>query len=103
MAPTGAKVKTILLEERGIKGSFINNLIASANGWNTPNQATLLGPLRDCLRPKIFRSKRVKKATLIKTGITTKTLFKAHQEINLVSPSRLQCDALLKLQKFKKL
>ena len=43
------------------------SLIASDIGWRIPQIPTLLGPIRNCLRLKIFRSNNVKKATLIKT------------------------------------
>lgn len=47
---------------------FTRNLIASANGWNRPIIKTTLGPKRNCLKPKILRSKRVTNATQIKIG-----------------------------------
>lgn len=53
----------------GLTISFINNLMASAKGCNSPLNVTLFGPFRACLNPKIFRSRRVKKATFNNTGI----------------------------------
>ena len=53
---TGAKRKTTLLEFVGIIFSFVNNFIASAKGWNSPNGPTTFGPLRSCIAPKIFLS-----------------------------------------------
>ena len=38
-------------------------------GWNIPNDIILLGPFRSWIYPKIFRSDKVKNATLIKTII----------------------------------
>ena len=55
-----------------------NNFTASAMGCKIPTKETLLGPFRACLRPKIFRSMRVKKATLISTQTTAQII-----EINL--------------------
>lgn len=33
-------------------------------GWDTPPSITLFGPKRKCINPMIFRSMRVKNATL---------------------------------------
>jgi hypothetical protein len=52
--------------------SFLNNLIASLNGWGSPATPILFGPLRNWDKPKIFRSNSVIKATLIKIGIMEK-------------------------------
>lgn len=84
--------------------SFINNFTASAKGWSKPDQETLLGPLRDWLSPKIFRSNKVTKATFTRTGtITIKNLTRLIKIILEVIPPQLQCDALFKLQEFIKI
>jgi hypothetical protein len=53
----------------GTNLSFTNSFTASANGCSRPTSATLLGPLRLCLSPKILRSSSVKKATFTNTGM----------------------------------
>lgn len=50
--------------------SLVNSLMASARGWGMPAQPTLFGPLRIWMYPKTLRSRRVRKATPIKTRIT---------------------------------
>lgn len=69
IANAGPKLKALVFLMAGASGSFENNLIASLNGCSSPPNLTLLGPLRSCEYPKIFRSIRVIKATLISTGI----------------------------------
>lgn len=49
--------------------SFKKSLMASLKGWKIPIKYTLFGPFRACLSPRIFRSKRVTKATFTSTGI----------------------------------
>ena len=44
--------------------SFTKSFRASARGWGSPVIDTLLGPFRSWMYPRIFRSKRVKKAIL---------------------------------------
>lgn len=60
-----------------------NSFTASAAGWSIPQTPTLLGPTRIWPSPKTFRSKRVKKATLIKTGIMV-TLKSSKYKISLM-------------------
>ena len=50
--------------------SFVNSLIASANGWRIPIIPTLLGPFRIWMYANTFRSSSVKKATPTNTQIT---------------------------------
>jgi hypothetical protein len=50
--------------------SLNKSLIPSKRGWGIPRKSTLLGPTRFCLYLKIFRSKRVMNATLIKIIIS---------------------------------
>jgi hypothetical protein len=76
------------LAEMGPNLSLVNNFTASANGCKRPPHATLLGPLRDCLRPRIFRSNNVKNATLTKTG--TMMQIKLTRE-ETIAPSRHLC------------
>jgi len=64
----GLKKKTTLFIGPSTVREFVKSFTASAAGWRTPQRPTLLGPTRSWPSPKIFRSKRVKKATLIKTG-----------------------------------
>ena len=71
-ASPGATKKTLFLP-LGSTPSFMNSFTASAMGWRIPPTDTLLGPFRDCLSPKILRSNKVKKATLIRTGTITTT------------------------------
>jgi len=47
----------------GNKNSFVRSLTPSISGCKTPPKRTLLGPIRLWVKPRIFRSKRVKKAT----------------------------------------
>lgn len=58
-----------IFEKRGLIFSLENNFNASAKGWAIPIVNALLGPFRDWLNPKIFRSNNVIKATLINIGI----------------------------------
>ena len=51
------------MEKIGKKNSLVKSLIPSKKGWKIPKKKTLLGPIRFCERPKIFRSNKVKKAT----------------------------------------
>lgn len=60
--------------------SLVNNLIASAKGSGMAIKLILLGPLRSWMYPKIFRSKRVKKA--IATRIIKK--FKIIKIIDII-------------------
>lgn len=49
--------------------SFVINLIASEIGCNNPIIPVLLGPFRDCKYLRIFRSNKVRKATLTRIHI----------------------------------
>ena len=60
----GLIVNKVLFDRKVNNTSLENSLIASAKGCRIPRVDTLLGPLRDWDSPKIFRSIRVKKATL---------------------------------------
>ena len=60
----GAARNGVWLALAGRFGDFVNSFKASAIGCGMPCKLTLLGPLRVCLYPKIFRSRRVKKAIL---------------------------------------
>jgi hypothetical protein len=60
------------LDVEGNTISLDKSLIASLKGWAKPLILTLLGPLRNCLQPKILRLSKVIKATLINTGIKSK-------------------------------
>jgi len=50
----------------------VKSLIASLKGCGIPAIPTLLGPFRNCLYLRIFRSRRVIKATFTRTGIIIK-------------------------------
>lgn len=50
-------------------------LIASIIGCIKPKNETLFGPKRKFVKDKILRSKRVKKATLIRIKIKIKIIF----------------------------
>lgn len=81
-AKNGEKAKIFLWEEfLGIVSSLINSFTASAKGCRSPPNLTLFGPFRDCLSPKIFRSIKVKKATLINTGIIKVSHSKVQKNI----------------------
>ncbi len=45
----------------GVIMAFVISFKASATGWVSPTINNLFGPLRSCMRPKDFRSSRVKK------------------------------------------
>lgn len=64
----GLKKKITLFIGPSTVREFVKSFTASAAGCKIPHSPTLLGPTRSCPNPKIFRSKRVRKATLIKTG-----------------------------------
>lgn len=64
----GAIINSEIDVVKGRIGSFINSFIASANGWRIPYGPTILGPLRNCIYPRILRSTSVKKAIAIKMG-----------------------------------
>lgn len=67
---TGAK-KNPQDPVNGLKDSLKKSFKASANGCKKPFIEILFGPLRFWDKPKIFRSIKVKKATLTKTGSNT--------------------------------
>ena len=48
IASIGPKLKALEFLMAGLRGSFENNLIASLNGWSSPPNLTLFGPLRNC-------------------------------------------------------
>ena len=64
----GEPKNTIVLLAMGTVTSFKKSLTASAIGCSSPPIETFQGPFRYCIRPKIFRSIKVTKATLIKIG-----------------------------------
>lgn len=72
----GPKINRLVFDIDGTTNSFVNSLIASLKGWGIPATPTLLGPFRNWLYPKIFRSNNVINATLISTGKTKKINLK---------------------------
>lgn len=68
-ARMGAIINIEIEDVRGRNGSFVNSFTASAIGCNRPYGPTMLGPLRNCIYPKTFRSTRVRKATARRIGI----------------------------------
>jgi len=66
---TGDPQNKILFAYKGKFSSFENNFKASAKGWKPPQKTTLVGPLRNCLYLKTFRSIKVKNATETNTKI----------------------------------
>lgn len=58
----------VRFEGVGEEDCLLNNFRASAIGWGSPNRDTLFGPLRSWVYPKIFRSRRVKKAMAAKVN-----------------------------------
>lgn len=65
----GDSKKIALLENEGIILYFSKSLIPSSKGCLKPQRVLLFGPSRFCLKPKIFRSKRVINITLISSRI----------------------------------
>lgn len=59
---TGDIKKVEMFAIDGIACSFTNSFKASAIGWGRPIIATLFGPFRSWIYPRIFRSRRVKNA-----------------------------------------
>lgn len=55
-------------ERVGLVVSFVINFRPSAIGWSRPRGPTKLGPLRSCMYPSSFRSKRVRNATAMRIG-----------------------------------
>lgn len=53
----------------GRTGSLIKSFNPSAIGWRRPIGPTMLGPFRNCMYPRTFRSTRVKNATARRMGI----------------------------------
>lgn len=68
----GIMMKSNGEEVEGRMGSLMNSLIPSAIGWSRPKGPTMLGPLRDCMQLRTFRSTRVRKATAIRIGMAYK-------------------------------
>jgi len=60
---TAIVLKSVKLLRVGVFNSFVNSLIASANGTKAPVRPGLLGPFRRWIYPRTLRSRRVKKAT----------------------------------------
>jgi len=67
MAITGLRKKRAPFIGPKIVELLVNNFTASAPGCRAPKAPTLLGPTRNCLMERAFRSKRVMSATLINT------------------------------------
>jgi len=91
----------IILELKGNTSSLEKSLMASLNGCAIPIVLTLLGPLRNWLYPKIFRSSRVTKATFTKTD-KTKIIYLIELKKIIYRPrpsSWLQYETLIKLYK----
>jgi hypothetical protein len=55
--------------------SFISNFAPSAKGCKRPKIPTTLGPFRRCIDAITFRSNKVRYATPIRSGRTTKIIF----------------------------
>ena len=53
---SGARINSILLDEKGIIISLCKSFMASAIGCNRPNAPTMFGPIRSCIAPIIFLS-----------------------------------------------
>ena len=67
MAITGLRKKRAPFIGPNTVELLVNNFPASAPGCKAPKAPTLLGPTRNCLIERAFRSKRVISATLINT------------------------------------
>ena len=58
----GTKKNLHVLVNCGKRNSFVKSFIPSSKGCKAPKKIILLGPKRLCVRPKILRSNKVKKA-----------------------------------------
>ena len=67
-ARRGARTRRSGEECDGRTGSLINSFTPSATGWSRPWGPTMLGPLRNCMYPRVFRSRRVRNATATRIG-----------------------------------
>jgi hypothetical protein len=56
----------VCLDSLGLNLSFITSFTASLMGWSRPFHPSLLGPFRNWVYLRNFRSSKVKKATLIR-------------------------------------
>jgi|TARA_B100001146_G_scaffold220559_1_gene229429 hypothetical protein len=65
----GAKKYWKILAKLGNTNSLEKSLMASLKGCASPTILTLLGPFRNCLYPRIFRSRSVTNATFTKIAI----------------------------------
>ena len=73
----------ILLVNLNMLHSLERSLIASLKGCKVPQSPTFSGPFRICLKPIIFRSNKVLKATLKRTPKVSKIMCK-HNKIILI-------------------
>lgn len=67
-AMIGESVNRIGDERVGLVVSFVISFRPSAMGCSSPRGPTRLGPLRSCMYPSSFRSKRVRNATAMRIG-----------------------------------
>lgn len=67
-AMMGESVNRIGDERVGLVVSFVINFRPSAMGCSRPRGPTKLGPLRSCIYPSSFRSRRVRNATAMRMG-----------------------------------
>ena len=61
--------------------SLAKSLRPSAKGWRRPKGPTTLGPLRNCIEPRIFLSRRVRKAMATKRGRISERDLKRNSKI----------------------
>jgi hypothetical protein len=74
-ARIGAIMNMVMDDVSGRNGSLVNSFTASAIGWRSPCGPTTLGPLRNCIYPRTFRSIRVRNATASNTGTIVERRF----------------------------
>lgn len=48
-ARVGAMINRVTEDVEGLRGSLMNNFMASANGWSRPYGPTTFGPFRSCI------------------------------------------------------
>lgn len=89
-----------LLERKGTRFCFVNNLKASSKGWTKPIKETLLGPKRLWNSPITLRSNKVKKATESKinkhwTNQQTRIIREYFVQISLVLKTKVLVKLIL--------
>lgn len=74
-AGIGARINIEIEDVAGRGGSVMKSLVASAMAWSRPYGPATLGPFRNCLYPRTFRSTSVRNATARRMGIISIRIF----------------------------